>query len=85
MSLLDDLTPTTDVPLNGVRNSASQWQVDQTARIERARALAEARAQALECASRVFTGQPGMDPVGRVLPVADRYLEWLLRPEPDQP
>lgn len=82
MSLLDDLTPATGHAVGG----SIQLQSENVARLERARALAEARAQALECASRVFAGQPGeAGPSGQVLRVADRFLDWLLRPESDQP
>lgn len=81
MSLLDDLAP-----VYPTVNASSEHQRNGVAAgVERARALAEARAQALECASRVFAGRPALGGSPAVLALADRFVEWLLRPEPDLP
>lgn len=77
MSLLGDMAPV----FPAINASSEHTRNQATARIERARALAEARGVALDAASRVWAGRPSANSQA-VLATAEAFEAWLLRGEP---
>lgn len=75
MSLLDDIAPVLD---DGTQSRMTR--ATRVATAERANALANARAAALDAAARVVASGRNSAGVG-VLDYADAYLAWLLAPE----